>query len=109
MSDKRICIHCNKTLKKIGFDRADHPSSYSDWASRKYHKKCYYIVKAEKDKEFNRKLDLAMAEKKQKDYEEHQKLVQKWKDEWYTTRMNNLLKFVEKYNNYEDPDDQFLD
>jgi hypothetical protein len=47
--EKKLCVHCGKSLPKIGTDRKngklynkyDLTAFSKDWASRKYHKKCY--------------------------------------------------------------------
>jgi hypothetical protein len=47
------CEYCGKPLKKIGFDRANgrlYSGNYGrDWSSRKYHKKCYKLVKEQEN------------------------------------------------------------
>jgi hypothetical protein len=43
----RKCQHCNKSLKLIGMARINGSTGYLDWNDRKYHKKCFYILKNE--------------------------------------------------------------
>lgn len=38
------CLHCDKPLRTIGKARID-GKSHKDWSTRKYHKKCYLILK----------------------------------------------------------------
>ena len=47
MSEKRICKHCNKALRKVGYDRVN-GANHDDWAERDYHKKCWKIVEPKK-------------------------------------------------------------
>ena len=43
--NNRICLYCNKTLRKIGRDRKTCHQHFYDWQTRKYHRKCFYIIK----------------------------------------------------------------
>tara|TARA_R110000796_G_scaffold202152_2_gene318480 strand:- start:559 stop:801 length:243 start_codon:yes stop_codon:yes gene_type:complete len=46
--NKRVCLQCNKPLKLIGEDRKnvdEKPEFKKDWENRKYHKKCFKIMK----------------------------------------------------------------
>lgn len=38
---EKKCLHCGKSLTKIGNARKNYLGCYDDWENRKYHKKCY--------------------------------------------------------------------
>ena len=45
---KRVCCHCGKTLRLIGCERRngkDNNIIDSQWRKRRYHKKCYKLVR----------------------------------------------------------------
>jgi hypothetical protein len=39
------CELCKKKLVAIGRDRSRGKKTHTDWKTRKYHKKCYIIIK----------------------------------------------------------------
>jgi len=113
-SEKRICEYCKRSLVKIGCDRANRPSSYTDWKGRKYHKKCHAIQAAERNillekKLLEKKLLEERLEAIRKKEEWHKQFVEKNIKYWNETRLNNVVAFVKKWNNYEDPNDAFID
>jgi exopolysaccharide biosynthesis protein len=50
------CEYCGKPLKAIGMQRSNgklFSANYSrDWSSRKYHKKCYKLIKEQENLQF---------------------------------------------------------
>jgi len=39
------CVKCCKTLKPIGLARTNGKQTHGDWATRKYHKRCWKEVR----------------------------------------------------------------
>jgi hypothetical protein len=44
---KKKCEYCHTALVAIGRARANGKQTHNDWASRKYHKKCYLLAQSE--------------------------------------------------------------
>ena len=42
---KRECLLCDRSLKVIGRQRVNGQTTYDDWTSREFHKRCDKIVK----------------------------------------------------------------
>ena len=40
------CLHCGKALRPIGTSRKN-GKAHDDWATRKYHKKCWVEIKCQ--------------------------------------------------------------
>ena len=97
---KRICKHCNKPLRKIGPDRGDFAPTHSDWAERKYHKKCWVIILNERNRKLEEKLLEERIKANKEKEEAHRKLMESYRQYWNETRLNNVVKFVRKHTIY---------
>ena len=53
-SEKKFCLKCSKKLVAIHDERINGNKTKFDWNSRKYHKKCWLIIK--KEEEFKEQL-----------------------------------------------------